>query len=215
MPVHDWRAEDAGVFHSLHLSWLCHLSGTLNNGGLPECHYSLTEFSTGSEVVAEEIVDEETTYLNRRRSLIIRHLNGHRIVARVEVVTPGNKKSAARIREFATGINEALTRGIHVVVLDLFPSADHAPDGIHGAVWALRGNDEPHAPEGQPIVLSSYFAVSHASACVEHVALRQPLPEMPLFLDTMTYVPVPLETTYQAAFRGMPGFIQQRLESQA
>ena len=39
------------------------------------------------------------------------------------------------------------------------------------------------------------------------------LAEMPLLLDVDRYVRVPLETTYQAAFRGRPAFWREILEA--
>jgi hypothetical protein len=42
------------------------------------------------------------------------------------------------------------------------------------------------------------------SAYVEPVAVGDPLPEMPLFLEPELYVPVPLETTYTSAFAAVP-----------
>jgi hypothetical protein len=35
---------------------------------------------------------------------------------------------------------------------------------------------------------------------------------MPLFLQSDRYVKAPLETTYQAAFRGMPSFWREALD---
>jgi hypothetical protein len=39
---------------------------------------------------------------------------------------------------------------------------------------------------------------------VEHTAVGRTLMEMPLFLEAEEYVDVPLEATYQAAYRGVP-----------
>jgi hypothetical protein len=45
-----------------------------------------------------------------------------------------------------------------------------------------------------------------AEAFIEPVAVGDALPEMPLFLTPQTYVPVPLEATYQSAWEGMPAY---------
>ena len=42
--------------------------------------------------------------------------------------------------------------------------------------------------------------------------IRAALPEMPLFLHKDRYIPVPLEATYQAAYRSVPVFWQEVLE---
>jgi hypothetical protein len=50
---------------------------------------------------------------------------------------------------------------------------------------------------------------------LEHLAVDAPLPEMPLFLTPDRYVNVPLEPTYQAAYRGLPAFWREVLERPA
>jgi hypothetical protein len=47
---------------------------------------------------------------------------------------------------------------------------------------------------------------------LEHVAVGAALPEMPLFLHHDRYINVPLEPTYQAAYRGVPAFWRDVLE---
>jgi len=47
---------------------------------------------------------------------------------------------------------------------------------------------------------------------LEHFAVGTALPEMPLFLRPDRYINVPLEPTYQAAYRGMPAFWKDVLE---
>ena len=50
---------------------------------------------------------------------------------------------------------------------------------------------------------------------LEHVAVGAALPEMPLFLRLDRHVNVPLEPTYQAAYRGMPAFWRDVLEGRS
>jgi hypothetical protein len=47
---------------------------------------------------------------------------------------------------------------------------------------------------------------------LEHLAVGAVLPDMPLFLCPDRYVSVPLEATYQIAYRGMPAFWRDALE---
>jgi hypothetical protein len=49
-------------------------------------------------------------------------------------------------------------------------------------------------------------------AHIEPTAIGRTLPDRPLFLTAKRYVNVPLETTYQAAYRGMPQFWREVLE---
>ena len=95
---------------------------------------------------------------------------------------------------------------MHVVLVDLFPPGKHDPRGMHGEVWE-RLDDEPYEMSGsETLTLASYVADTMPQAYVEHLAVGDSLVEMPLFLDSDRYINLPLEGTYQAAWRGMPVF---------
>jgi hypothetical protein len=68
-------------------------------------------------------------------------------------------------------------------------------------------------PDGEPLTLMSYAAGLPVEIYLEHVAVEAALPEMPLFLRPDRYVNVPLEPTYQAAYRGLPAFWREVLEN--
>jgi hypothetical protein len=86
---------------------------------------------------------------------------------------------------------------------------------MHGAVWAAF-DDEPYdLPEKEPLTLASYAAGPQPDAYLEHLAVGGVLPDMPLFLRPDRYIYVPLEATYQAAYRGVPGFWREVLEGPA
>ena len=73
----------------------------------------------------------EQTLLARRRSLAIRHVSGHRLIALIEIISPGNKDRARHVDELVDKAASALERGIHVLLLDMFPPGPHDPSGIH------------------------------------------------------------------------------------
>ena len=98
------------------------------------------------------------------------------------------------------------------LVADLFPPGKHDPRGIHGAIWMRYCADEYIVPSDQPLTLVSYRADGVVEAYVEHMTVGDPLIDMPLFLDTDFYVNIPLEATYQAAYRGVPAFWRDVLE---
>jgi hypothetical protein len=50
---------------------------------------------------------------------------------------------------------------------------------------------------------------------LEQVAIGGILPDMPLFLDPDTYVNAPLETTYQATWKGTPARWRSVLEKRS
>jgi hypothetical protein len=101
------------------------------------------------------------------------------------------------------------------VVVDIIPPGPHDPQGMNGAVWdCLDGEADPLLPN-EPLTLASYLAEKLPVAYVEHLAVGSPLVEMPLFLNPDCYVNLPLESTYLAAYRGMPAFWRDVLQQQS
>jgi hypothetical protein len=154
---------------------------------------------------------EMSEYTARQRSVVIRHSRGHRIVALIELVSPGNKASDYAFQTFVTKVAGALYRGIHVLVIDLLPPTPRDPNGIHAAIWAAIRAGEFVPPADRPLTLASYQAAPIPTAYVEPIAVASVLPPMPLFLEPDLYVQVPLEPTYREAFEGMPGLFREEL----
>ena len=147
---------------------------------------------------------EVDDYALKRRTIIVRHNSGDRIVALIEIVSPGNKGSQRAIETFVEKAIEALVRGYHLLVIDLFPPGNRDPHGIHAAIWD-EISDEPFSPlPDEPLTLAAYSAGRPKVAYVEPTRVGQALIDMPLFLEPEVYVNVPLEATYQAAYRGVP-----------
>jgi hypothetical protein len=136
--------------------------------------------------------------------LVIRHSSDDRIIALIEIVSPGNKTSRHALRSFVEKAVEALYRGYHLLILDLHPPGPRDPQGLHGAIWGEISDESFTLPASQSLTLAAYSAGIIKRAFAEFVAVDDELPEMPLFLEAETYVNVPLETTYQAAYRGFP-----------
>ena len=156
----------------------------------------------------------EQAALTRRRTLAIRHVSGHRLVALIEIVSPANKDRARHVEEFAVKAVSALDVGVHLLLIDLFPPGPHDPSGMHGVIRQhLDLSDEPYdLPAGEPLTFASYAAGPQVEIYLEHIAVGAVLPEMPLFLRPDRYVSAPLEPTYQAAYRGLPAFWRDVLE---
>lgn len=162
---------------------------------------------------------EPASMLARRRTVAVRHVSGHRLVAMLEIISPSNKDRPRNVGDFADKVAEALEIGIHVLVVDLFPPGRHDPHGLHGAIrQRLERSDEAYdgdagPPPDEPLSLVSYAAGPTVEAYLEHVAVGAALPDMPLFLRPDRYVDVPLDATYEAAYRGMPAYWRNVLES--
>jgi len=71
---------------------------------------------------------------------------------------------------------------------------------------------------GKPLTLSAYVAGDlltgrETTAYVELVGVGDPLPDMPAYLDASSYVPVPLESAYQAAWTTCPADLRELVET--
>lgn len=108
MLMHDWTRVGSGTFHAFHTRWITHLSDAMNKGVLPPGYYSDPEQHLGrkiADVLTLHASDPSVTAL--RRTLTIRHTNGHRIVAMIEILSPGNKASEDEIKRFVRKAKEA------------------------------------------------------------------------------------------------------------
>jgi hypothetical protein len=154
--------------------------------------------------LALQAATDAAFYIAKRRSLVIYHTTGDRIVAFIEILSPGNTHSQHTIDDFLDKVTAALRAGYHVLVLDLFPPGRGAPSGMHGIIWEYLTSETWQAPPDRLLTLASYCAKVPITAYVEPISVGHTLPDMPLFLTPDHYIYVPLEQTYMAAWRGVP-----------
>lgn len=143
---------------------------------------------------------EESIYAAKANRIAIYHTSGDRVVAFIEIVSPGNKNNLLKLTHLLEMLAGALADGRHLLVIDLHPPGRHDPEGIHAAFWGTT----PGVTEDYPLSLSVYRADYNPNAYFEPITVGQVLPEMPLFLTPARYINVPLEETYLAAWRGVP-----------
>jgi hypothetical protein len=143
-------------------------------------------------------------YRRKAKSVTVRHVTGDRIVAMVEIVSPGNKSGRNRFRAFVEKSAQLLDQQIHLLVVDLHPPGRRDPQGIHGAIWDEMTGRPYRLPADKTLTLVSYECDLVLRAYVKNVAVGDVLPDMPLFLVPQGQVPVPLEATYQTAFASVP-----------
>src|SRR5262245_15952532 len=144
------------------------------------------------------------SYARLQRSLVIRHTSGDRIVALIEVLSPGNKSSRHAIRSFLDKAVAALDAGVHLLLVDVHPPGPRDPNGIHGALMREIGTEEYVLGRERPLTVAAYVGGPVVQAFVAHLAVGEPVPEMPLFLTRENYVRVPLEASYMAAWDDVP-----------
>ena len=241
MPIHDWTRVDAGTFHDFHQGWTIEIRNRLNSGILPDGYFAMADQRVGGpepDVVALRLrgpepagglvvgetpprikqvarVETETAlYARKANRIAIRHGLG-RVVAMIEVVSPGNKDSRHAISSFVARAVEFIRNGIHFLAVDPFPPGPRDPDGLAQAIWdQLVGEPLAARPAG-PVTVAAFDAGEPLVAYVESVAVGESLPDAPLSLAPGWYVNVPLEETYQASWVVTPRPIREILEAPA
>jgi hypothetical protein len=143
-------------------------------------------------------------YRRKKSGIAVRHVSGDRIVAMIEILSPGNKASRNAFRALVNKACELLEHRIHLLLVDPLPPSRRDPNGVHAAIWE-EVEDEPfQLPADKPLTLVAYECDLITRAYIEPIAVGDALPEMPLFLVPNGCVKVPLETTYQTAFAVLP-----------
>jgi len=242
MPIHDWTRVDAGVFHHFHHQWISAISDALNGGTLPPGYFALAEqvlagpipdvvtlqhqpapqgaapapaggvaIATAPPRARYVVSAVEDIYARRANRIAIRHELG-RVVAVIEIVSPGNKSSQYALRAFVAKAYELISQGINLLVVDLFPPTARDPRGIHQAIWSEITSDQFDPPPDKPLTVAAYCADELKTAYVEPVAVGDLLPPLPLFLDPAHYVPAPLEETYNETWRKVPAVVKALIE---
>lgn len=218
MPVHDWTRVDANLFHDFHQTWSITIRHVLNGGLLPKGFSALVE-KDAAEVVPDVLALERLSrdgqaalsQTQRSNRITIRHPLG-RVVSIIEIVSPGNKAGRSALRSFVEKTVEFLRQGVHVLVIDLFPPSVRDPQGIHKAIWDEIEEKPFELPPDKPLTLAAYVAGVPKMAYVEPVGVGDPLPDMPAYLDLDSYVPIPLESTYQTTWASCPEDMREAVE---
>ena len=184
---------------------------------------SETEWSAegGGAATATEVHAEATLSGSRKRAypparrVVVRHVDGQRLVAVIELVSPGNKAKRQATRDFVEKAAAFLENGVHVTIVDVFPNPPRMPQGFGGAVWKsverVAANYTPQFSRTH-----SSFAAKPRGGCLVHFQsseLGAPLPSLALYLTPTVHVPLPLEAAYQDSWVGYPKFLRAILEA--
>ncbi len=117
------------------------------------------------------------------------------------------------LRDFVDKLVDLLHRGVHVLLIDLFPPTVRDPYGMHKIVWDQLVDEEFAFPAGKDRLLASYEMGPEQSAYVEPVAVGDVMPDMPLFVASGLHVRVPLEATYNATWQVSPEEFRTAVET--
>ncbi len=239
MPMHDWTRANAGAYHDFHQDWAIEIKRHLNAGRLPAGYFAMTDQHVAGpipDVITLQGIAEEpdksgsvalktsppkTRYLAKmnnaleyaKRANQIRIFNKfNRVVAIVELVSPGNKISEQNTKEFVAKLREFVNRSVNILVIDPFPPKKHDLGGLHRLLCSELGEDnaEPLPPE-QPLLAMAVDAAGECSVYAEPFAVGQPIPQMPLFLAPGQYVDAPIEEAYRVSWDVLPNILKNEL----
>jgi hypothetical protein len=241
MPIHDWTRVSDAAYHGFVLDWTVKLSRRLNGGALPASYFAMTEaidlrptagfcdlpepdravvhrgdedgllhVSEHPPRTAFRMADERMHYACR---VVTVRDDLHQPAAAVMFVTRQDHQTAYRQEAIARLAVGAITRGIHLLIVDLFPPNPRSPQGIHKVIWDRIADESFTLPPDKPLTLAAYAAGTEMTAYVEPVAVGDRLSDMPVFLTAERYVPCPLEETYQQTWDAFPAPLRGPLEA--
>jgi Protein of unknown function (DUF4058) len=159
--------------------------------------------------------ESDISFFERKQKVVtIRHVSDDRVVAVVEIVSPGNKSGRRAFQALLDKACDLIHRQVQLLIVDLLPPGPRDPQGVHAAIWEeFTGDDAYRLPAGKPLTLAAYESGVGVRAYVEHFGVGEPLIEMPLFLYPGGHVPLALEATYTGAFNAVPRRWRAVLES--
>jgi hypothetical protein len=231
--MHDWTRVEPTIHHHFHQTWSVAICDALNSGPLPSGFSALIEQHAAGlvpDVLAVErrrprrsrpsgglatipstrmrFEVQAAALVRRANRIAIRHRMGE-VVCIIEIVSPGNKSTPSALRSFVAKTHELLEAGVNVLVVDPFPPGPRDPESVHKAIWDEFEEMPFEMPADEPLLLASYRAGDDLAellpvAFVEPFRVGAELPDMPAWLDPDSYVPVPLEASYQAAWAVCP-----------
>lgn len=242
MPMHDWTKVRSGTYHNFHVLWLSTITNRLNSSVLPAGYFAMAEQviggpapdvvtlnlnpdfpgnSTAGIIALAEPPTKPTTsivmtadierYAQKANRIVIRHELG-KVLAVIEIVSPGNKDSAHAIRSIVEKMAGLLFEGINLLVIDPLPPGPRDPQGIHALLWSEITEHSFELPADRRLTFVSYQTEPIKTAYVEPISVGAALPTMPLFLENEFYVDLPLELTYQETWNALPTPLRQLVE---
>lgn len=186
---------------------------TLERFNAPDMSFDDTDNSSNSVAVLERPpqtryshdVDVEL-YAGRATHVVVRHVSGDRVIGYIEIVSPGNKHSEVAMRSFLDKLANGLRRGCQLLVIDVHPPTPRDVRGIHAQFWEQHFGDAtaPGVDAQHPLGMAAYRSSLRPTAYFEPFCVGDVLIDMPIFLTPDRYVNIPLEATYNEAWRAVP-----------
>ncbi|MCA9084498.1 MAG: DUF4058 family protein [Planctomycetaceae bacterium] len=163
--------------------------------------------------VQYEFEADAVTYAEKADRVAIRHVSENRVIAVIEIVSPGNKYSRREMKALQDTVYALLDARINLLLVDLILPGNFDPEGLPRGLAVVEDSVVPAVTAEQPLSLFSLRADPPLHSYIGLCSHNQPLPDMPLFLTPERYINIPLEETYLAAWQGVPGPWKRQLEA--
>lgn len=218
-------------WESFHVNWAGAIADALNESLLPEGYFAEEHAQLGPwvEIDLATFADSEpsghrvggTTTLPPRvwgppapavvvptafpdtfEVLVFESEGGARLVAAIELVSPGNKDRPVQRQAFAIKCASYLCQGISLIVIDIVTSRRA---NLHNQIMQLLGHEEAGAMPVEAVLYGVAYRpiVRDGQEQIEiwpsALQIGQPLPVLPLALNAEIALPIDLEATYTAA----------------
>jgi hypothetical protein len=230
MPLRDHFHPPLSVdrpWEAFHSAWAAAIANQLNDSLLPVGYVALPLVSYGPAVeidvaamrerAAIRIEPADWTPSQPAQSLevdwsqrdvfevrVIHQVDGPRLAAAVELVSPANKDRPAARRTFAGKCAGYLRQGVGAVVVDVV-TARHG--NLHHELIELLELNETKELNSELYAVAYRTTASEIAGRLEvwaeGLSLGQSLPTLPLWLAEDLAVPLNLETSYEATCRSL------------
>ncbi len=227
-PLHGPRR-----WEGFHHSWATFIAQQLNQETLPPGYFAESEISIGPEleidVAAMQVRSSgegyetatavwspprakfsapvEFAHLDTCEVRIYQDLGGAELRAAIELISPANKDRPGSRRTFAAKCAGYLKHGLGLVIIDVVTSRTA---NLHQDIFeALEAEPDPPtwtSPTGLYAVAyraATYRDDPRVEIWPEPLTLKEPLPELPLWLSRDLAVPLRLEPSYQETCRAL------------
>jgi hypothetical protein len=129
---------------------------------------------------------------------------GPRLVAAIELISPGNKDRLENRRAFALKCASYLVQGVSLIIVDIVTSRNA---NLHDELVQLLPQGGPCQFPGKPALYAAAYRpgrrdeVDQVEVWLVSLAMGQLLPVLPLALNREVCLPINFETTYMDASR--------------
>lgn len=99
---------------------------------------------------------EEAIYAKMKNRIAIRHVSDDPTVSFIEIISPGDKRSALEVENFCGKVAQFLEGGEHFRMIDVLPPGKHDPRGMHAAFREYAFGETPGATAEEPFGCAAY-----------------------------------------------------------